>query len=193
MEHAVQTIPDSLIYEVTEEGPIYYRGYRDCLTGLKTIDELIGSSLLQSAIITDLLYALAGLRKEYKILSNEVGIQLSKGRHRAADIAIVRKDRVATVEDRRKYLSLPPDIVIEVDIKADLEIVDDLQDSLGYIDKKTKALFDFGVKKVIWILTDTKKVVVADAGQPWALVDWHQTVQVTDQCAINVKDIVDAI
>ena len=157
MEHAVQNIPDSLVYEVTEEGPIYYRGYRDYLSGSKTLEEIMGSSLLQSSIITDLVYVLIStLGKEHKVLSSELGIQFAKGAHRAADIAILPRERFAAVQDKRKYLGFPPDVVIEVDIKADLEAEDGPQDSFGYINTKTKELLKFGVKKVIWILKLSK-------------------------------------
>ena len=97
------------------------------------------------------------------------------------------------VKDKRKYLGFPPEVVIEVDIKAELETADGLKDSLGYVDKKTKELFNFGVKKVIWVLTDTEKVVVAEASQPWTFVDWSQDILVLDGCQVNVKAIVDEI
>ena len=70
---------------------------------------------------------------------------------------------------------------MEVDIKADLETTEGLRDSLGYVNKKTKELFKFGVKKVIWVLTDTEKVVVAEANQPWTFVDWNEDILVLDR------------
>lgn len=190
METAVQTIPEGLVYEIADEGPIYYQGYRDYLDGSKTLEEIMGSSILQSSVVTDLVYALiSGLDKKYRVLSSELGIQLGKGKSRAADIAIVRRDEMKKVKDKRKYLGFPPEVVIEVDIKAELETVD----SLTYIDRKTKELFTFGVKKVIWVLTDTEKVVVAEADQAWTLVDWHEDIPVIDQCTINVKAIADEL
>ena len=194
MEPVVQTIPESLIYEVTDDGPIYYQGYRDYLDGAKTLEEIMGSSILQSSMVTDLVYALiSGLDKKHRVLSSELGIQLAKGKYRAADIAIVRRDQMASVQDKRKYLGFPPEVVIEVDIKADLEAIDGLQDSLGYVDAKTEELFDFVVKKVVWVLTETKKVIVAEAGQPWTVVDWQKDILILEACRINVKAIMDEI
>lgn len=190
----MQTIPESLVYEVTDEGPIYYRGYQEYLDGTKTLEEIMGSSILQSSIVTDLVYALiSGLDRKYRVLSSELGIQLAKGKHRAADIAIVRRDEMKKVKDKRKYLGFAPEVVLEVDIKAELNTVEGLRDSLGYVDRKTKELFKFGVKKVIWVLTDTEKVVVAEAGQPWTFVDWDQDIPVLSECRINVKAIVDEL
>lgn len=189
----MQTIPDQLVYEVTDQGPIYYQGYREYLDGTKTLEEIMGSSILQSSLVTDLVYALSALSKEYRVLSSELGIQLARGKYRAADIAIVRRDAMKKVKDKRKYLGFAPEVVIEVDIKAELETIDGLKDSLGYIDKKTKELFQFGVKKVIWVLTDTEKVVIAEAGQTWTLVDWDKDITVLEDCSVNVKAVVDEI
>lgn len=194
MEPVVQTIPESLIYEVTDDGPIYYQGYQEYLDGAKTLEEIMGSSILQSLVVTDLVYALiSGLDKKYRVLSSEPGIQLAKGKYRAADIAIVRRDEMKKVKDKRKYLGFAPEVVVEVDIKADLETNEGLRDSLGYVNLKTKELFKFGVKKVIWVLTDTEKVVVAETDQPWTFVDWDKDILVLDECYVNVKAIVDEI
>ncbi len=190
----VQTIPESLIYEMTDRGPIYYQGYEQYLDGTKTLEEIMGSSILQSSLVTDLVYALiSGLRGEYRVLSSELGIQLAPGKHRSADLAIVRRDQMKQVKDKRKYLGFAPEVVIEVDIKAALNTVDGMADSLGYINEKTEELFHFGVKKVIWILTDAEKVVVAEAGSPWAFVDWDQDITVLNDCRVNVKAIVDEL
>lgn len=194
METIVQTIPEVLVYEVTDEGPIYYQGYQEYLDGTKTLEEIMGSSILQSSVVTDLVYALiSGLDKKYRVLSSELGIQLAKWKYRAADIAIVRRDEMKKVKDKRKCLGFPPEVVIEVDIKAELETIEGLRDSLGYVNRKTKELFKFGVKKVIWVLTDTEKVVVAEAGQPWTFVDWDEDIPVLGECRINVKAIVDEL
>ena len=194
MEPTVQTIPESLVYEITDQGPIYYKGYEEYLDGTKTLEEIMGSSILQSFVVTDLVYSLiSGISKEYKVLSSKLGIQLAKGKHRSADIAIVRRDQITKVKDKRKYLGFPPEAVIEVDIKADLKTVEGMPDSLGYINEKTEELFRFGVKKVIWVLTDTEKVIVAEAGHAWMFIDWHEDIPVIEDCRVNVKAIVDEI
>ena len=113
----------------------------------------------------------SSLPKEYWALSSEPGIQLAKGKYRAADIAIVRRDQMKKVKDKRKYLGFAPEVVIEVDIKADLKIVDGMTDSLSYVNEKTEELFRFGVKKVIWVLTDTEKVIVAETDRSWTFID----------------------
>ena len=56
MNNAVQNIPERLIYEMVADKPIYYKGYKEYLKGEKQIEELTGSSYLQSLIITKLVF-----------------------------------------------------------------------------------------------------------------------------------------
>lgn len=51
-------IPDALIYEVMDGKPIYYRGYKEVLSGKKSIEDIMASSTLQAFIITYLLKVL---------------------------------------------------------------------------------------------------------------------------------------
>lgn len=73
-------IPASLIYEIIDGKPIYYKGYEEVVNGTKTIEEVMGSSNLQSTIIEYLLMVLfksIDLTK-YRVLTNETGLHLSK-------------------------------------------------------------------------------------------------------------------
>lgn len=71
------------------------------------------------------------------------------------------------------HSQVPPLLAFKIDIKADLEKASDL----CYIHRKMQKLLDFGTKKVFWILTETRQVIVAEAGQPAVLtVDWDQDV-----------------
>lgn len=66
MQNAVQNIPENLIYEMVDGVPIYYKGYKDYLNGTTEIEELMGSSYLQSLIISKLVYYLMSrLDKNY--------------------------------------------------------------------------------------------------------------------------------
>ncbi|GAB3640652.1 hypothetical protein [Spirosoma arcticum] len=44
-------VPDALIYEIMDGKPIYRKGYRDVLSGEKTIQDIMGSSSLQAIIV----------------------------------------------------------------------------------------------------------------------------------------------
>jgi len=92
---AVKQIPETLIYEMDNGQPIYYSGYKNVLNGQALPTAIMGSSILQSLIISYLSHHLINiLPKEYLVLNNEVGILFSKGNWRLADIAIIEKARI---------------------------------------------------------------------------------------------------
>ena len=193
MSASVQSIPKHLIYEMVDGVPIYYKGYRDYLNGIEQPNEVIGSSLLQSAlavlIVTQLNVLLAKhYGKKYLVLGNELGILFKKESWRAADVGIVEHDRVKTLlkELNNEYIKTPPKIVIEIDTKADLS---DLENSFGYYQKKTKELLDFGVERVIWIYTDTQTVMLAEQGQPWQLQEWTESFEVMENVVLNISEL----
>jgi hypothetical protein len=47
----VEKVPSTLIYEMDEGKPIYYRGYKDVLNKTKTLEQIMGTSILQSLLI----------------------------------------------------------------------------------------------------------------------------------------------
>ena len=53
---------------------------------------------------------------------------------------------------------MPPKAQIEENIDADTK---DFGSPDNYVFKKTEKLLNFGVEKVIWVMSDTKKVIVA--------------------------------
>ncbi|MEM6377354.1 MAG: Uma2 family endonuclease, partial [Bacteroidota bacterium] len=90
MESSAKTIPASLIYEMVNGQPIYYRGYRAFLEGNKPLHDIIGSSKLQAFLIAELIFLLKmQFGKQFFIFTNELGIQFSKKNWRAVDIAVV--------------------------------------------------------------------------------------------------------
>lgn len=186
MSIAVQNIPESLIYEMIDGKPIYYKGYRDYLSGIKQLEELMGSSKFQSFLATELVFLIRSLLgNDYFIFSNEVGLQFSKKSWRAADIAVVKKGSIKKLDN--KYLSIPPEYVIEIDTKADLS---EVNNPLGYYQEKTDELIKFGVKKIIWIFTETEKIMVAEKGsKKWEIFDWDQEIEFFEGLQINIDQI----
>ena len=183
----MKNIPQSLIYEMFEGKPIYYKGYQSYLNGQKNITDVVGSSYLQSLIITKLVYLLISkIGKKYTILTNELGLQFKDKGWRAADIAIIEKERLKDIQATDKYLSIPPKIVIEIDTKAAIE---EAQTALSYFHKKTDQLLDFGVEKVLWIFTDSQKMMVAEKDQNWQIIDWNQQVEIVEGLAVNVGEL----
>ncbi len=185
MSKAVQNIPDHLVYEMVEDRPIYYKGYMKHLEGELQLAEIMGSSKIQALIIAELIFLLRSyLGKEYYIFTNEIGLKFSKKSWRAADIAIIKKNRVEEIDN--KYLSVPPDLVIEIDTKAELS---QIENPLGYYHEKTDELIAFGVKQVVWIFTDTKKVMVANPDQKWSIYSWADEVSFMGDFKLKVEDL----
>ena len=85
-----------------------------------------------------------------------------------------------------KYLEEAPELVIEIDTKADLS---EVQNPLGYYQVKTQELLDFGVKKVIWIFTDTRKVMVAETDNKWEISNWDNSIEVWDGKELNLGEV----
>jgi Uma2 family endonuclease len=188
MQGAVKNIPKELIYELVDGTPIYYNGYEAFLTGKCKLEEITGSSTLQAFLATELVFLVRSvLGQSFFVLSNELGIQFSKQSWRAADIAVISKDRLPVAND--KYLNIPPEFIIEIDTKAALH---DIQNPLGYYQEKTKALLDFGVQQVAWIFTDTQKVMLARQDSPrWELIDWREEVEIIPDIRVAIHSLLE--
>jgi len=60
----------------------------------------------------------------------------------------------------------------------------------SYYNEKTEQLLDFGVEKVIWIFTDSKKTLIATQKKEWALVDWSKNIKIIDGLEINIEEVI---
>ena len=155
----VTPVPKVLIYEVWNGKPIYYKGYRDVLAGRKTSHDVMACSDIQGAIVAVLMGFLFNVinRKKCLLATNESGLHLALNDNLGNDIAIFDKAQVGKLKGR--FFDVPPKVVIEVDIKADLANFQD--EDTNYILDKSQKMLDFGVDKVVWILTGNRKIVVS--------------------------------
>lgn len=173
----VQTIPQALIYEMDGDRPIYYAGYRAVLEGNAKIEDVVGTSGLQSFLLSDITaHLIQHLDRRYRVGSSEIGLQLAQG-YRAADVAVFERSDLRQLVTLEKYVPIPPKVVIEVDIKADMS---ELDDATGYFHRKTDQLLEHGVAQVIWIFTSSQKVMIAQPGEAWSIQSWHRPVDVLD-------------
>ncbi len=181
-------VPKELIYEMRHGSPIYYRDYDKVIAGEKTLEEVMGSSKIQAWIISTILEFLIRTlnKKKYKVLTNEAGFQWAPRTWRNLDIAIFDKKKLLKEGLDNKYAKTPPEVVIEIDTKADLKKYGDM---LSYMKEKTQDLLDAGVKKVIWYTTDDKKVMVAEKNKRWFITDWDDTINIIDNIDINLKEL----
>lgn len=183
-KNRVKPIPESLIYEIMDGRPLYYKGYKDVLTNKKTSEEIMGASGLQSFIIQyllEVLYLKIG-RKKYHFLTNEIGTHLDKGNNLSGDIYIYEKNVLSPDKINTRYVEVAPKIAIEIDIRIDLSDEKDF----GYVFTKTHKLLDFGVEKVFWIFTKHQKVMVATKDQDWLTKNWNQEIELLDGEYFNI-------
>ena len=178
-------VPRELIYEMRYGKPIYYRDYDKILSGEKSLEEVMGSSKLQSFLISLILKVLfSSLNpKKYVILSNEIGFKFAPRSWRNLDIAIFEKEEILKEGLDEKYIKTPPKVVIEIDTKADLRKYGDF---MNYAREKVQDLLDAGVEKVIWYTTFDKKVMVAEKGKRWFITDWEEEIEIIDGITFNL-------
>ncbi|WP_080059447.1 Uma2 family endonuclease [Spirosoma aerolatum] len=176
-------IPENLIYEIMDGKPIYRKGYRDVLSGKKTREEIRGASTLQSVIVSYLVILIGKFIDDdaYFVLTGEPGVHLDHRNNLANDIAIYDQTVLTPDKISKKYATVPPQIAIEVDIEADTaEMTEN-----GYIYKKTRKLFEFGVQKIIWVLTDPQVVLIATPDRT-ETVNWDRDIEIMDGHVFNI-------
>ncbi len=178
-------IPESLIYEVVRGKPIYYKGYKDVLNKTKTSEEIKMESQLQAGLKARIsaFIGLLLLKLGYEIATGELGLNISKDDKRGADFAIYLAENWRW---EPKFSNLPPEVIIEIDVQAELEAMTEME----YIQGKIKDYLAFGVKKVIWIFTKEKLVCIATAQPPWLTFDWSADVEVVEGVQIRLEDLV---
>lgn len=183
------TIPKILVYEEFDGHPIYRKGYKDFLLGLKTINEInMGTSKLQWFIIGCILkYLNRQLSESYFTGSSELGLHITTNSNYAADIAIFREGQLQVGFHSTQYADTPPSVVIEVDIKIDES--DYFKNEEEYFHKKTERLLQWGVERVIWVFSSSRRVLVADNLQRWAFVSWDIPITVIDDHQITIWEL----
>jgi Uma2 family endonuclease len=179
-------IPPYLVYEILNGKNLYYNHYKEVLSGKKTFEEIMGSSGLQSVLVGYLISVLVRQADEekYRFSTGESGLHIDLGNNLATDVAVFEKSVLTPDKINTKYIDVPPKIAIEIDTKADLSEEKDL----NYVHEKTQKLLDFGTEKVIWIFTATHKVMSAQTGEDWRIMDWQKDVEIVDKIVFNIGD-----
>jgi Uma2 family endonuclease len=178
-----RNVPRHLVYEIIDGKPFYYKGYREVLDKTKNAEQIMGSSSLQSLLVTYCTVLLSKLFDEdsFFVLSGEAGVHINHRTNLANDVALYHQSILPPSKISVNYADVPPELAIEIDVKADLE---DLSET-GYIHLKTRKLLQFGVKKVIWVLTEAQVVMVATTDQIQTF-DWHQDIALTAEHSFNL-------
>ena len=176
-------IPESLIHETIDGKPFYRKGYRDVVAGKKTLEEIMGASTLQSIIVYYLTVFIGKFIDEdqFFVLVSEPGIHIDHRSNLSNDVAIYSQAVLPPSSISKKYADVPPRVAIEVDINIDAADTSET----SYIYRKTRKLLDFGVEKVIWVLTDARVVIVA-TNDLIETIDWSRDIELMDGQQFNV-------
>ena len=58
---------------------------------------------------------------------------------------------------------------------------------------KTDDLLDAGVEKVIWILTESENVLIAEPDKHWIMARWSDTIEDIDEITLNLEQLVQTL
>jgi len=177
-------IPAYLVKETIDGRAFYYPDFRKVMAGEKTLDDIMGSSTLQSFIIDFVSYIVHTKlsRKLYYSLSSEIGIHIDKRNNLAGDLAIFERSNFPAKKINVHYADIPPKVVVEVDTNIDYSEVG----AFDYVHLKTQKLLDFGVQRIIWIFTRSQKIMVAEPSKDWLIKGWNQEIELLDGKFFNV-------
>ncbi len=178
-------IPPSLVYETLNGKKIYYKNYEAALNGEKKLEEIMASSYLQSLILSILHEYFIINFKNLKGLSNEIGLHISEKNNLGIDLAIFEKSTLKDYPKTAKYLTICPKIVIEVDVKGELDNVN----FLNHILEKSRIILNFGAEKVVWILTEAKLTIVAKPNEQWQFYDWDKPFEIIEGHKIILTEL----
>lgn len=179
-------IPDALIYEVVGGKPIYYKGYREVLNGKLNLEAIMAESILQSWLKAQftILFAHLLAGKGYEIMTGELGLLLGNGTRRGADVAIYHSEHLIL---HSHFSKIPPEVIFEIDIQADIEN----ETEMDYVLRKIEDYLHFGVKQVIWIFTNSRKIMTATPIKPWLTLDWDATIETIEGATFNLEKMLE--
>lgn len=178
IKKSIEKVPDYLIKEVIYGKPYYYKNYQAVLNNEKKLEEIMGSSRLQSFIITLLTVYFSNLfDKKYWVINSEPGLHMETKDNLSLDIAFFDKSSFPIEKIDNHYFEEVPDCVIEVDVSIDLTNAE----NYDYVFQKTQRLIDFGTSQVVWILTKSRKIMVAKPNEAWLTDNWDKEISILGQ------------
>lgn len=175
---SVEKIPNYLIKEVIYGKPYYYKDYQAVLNKEKKLEEIMGSSRLQSFIVTLLTVYFSNLFDEkYWVINSEPGLHIETKDNLSLDIAFFEKENFPIEKIDTHYFEEIPECVIEVDVTIDLTN----PENYDYVFQKTQRLIDFGTSQVVWILTKSRKIMIAKPNEAWIVDNWNREISILNE------------
>ncbi len=180
-------VPDYLIKETIDGIPFYYPGYKKVINKKAVLEDIMGWSGLQGFIVQYFtFYVLNKLDfKKYRIYPGETGNHLEYKSNLSLDVSIFEKKVLTPEKINTKYIDVPAYCVIEVDVQVEWD-ESLIMSEFGFVTLKTQKLFDFGTQKLIWVLSKSQKVLVAEPNQHWKIIDWNEDIELIDGITFNI-------
>lgn len=179
-------VPERLVLEVIDGKKFYYRGYKQVLNGKKNLEDIMGASGLQALLLEYFTFHVLNKLnlKKYRVFSGETGNHLGYRNNFSLDIAIFERTVLTPDKVTTKYVDVPAYCVIEIDVQAEWE--DGKMSDVEFIGLKTNKLFEFGTQKLIWVLSKSKKIIVAEPNKHWSIIDWNEDIELIENITFNV-------
>lgn len=147
----------------------------------------MGNTNTQNTFIDALLLWLeAHFDDSYHVMRTPVTLTFEHNTSRVAMLSMLREERVPEPSFKGNVLINTPDLVIQVDTSEELS---DISNPLEYYISQTQDLMDIGVQKVLWVLSLTEKVIIADSGKRWVIADWAEDIEVLHGISLNLRKI----
>ena len=181
-------IPNNLIREKLRGKSLYYKDYKDVLSGNKQIEEIMGNGSLQSILVMALGFFIKfRLDKKYYLATNEAGLHLGHRNNLSTDLGIFLKEKVVLND---QYFKIAPEIAIEIDVKIETDR------DLDYIFAKSEEMMKFGTQQILWIITKHKKVFIIAQNQNTQIVNWDDDILLMSEpnqtpIIINIKQLLE--
>jgi hypothetical protein len=181
-------VPNYLIKEVIDGIPIYYKGYKKLLRNKQNINDPMGTGALQFILVSYIHKILSIHLDEdlYWVVTNEAGSHLGHKDNLAYDIAVYDKKVLQPKMIGNQYANVPAKLVIEVDTNIDNENMGDME----YIQRKSQKVLGFGTEKIIWIFSQSKKVLIATPNATWTIEDWTNDTLTIDGVSFNIANYI---
>lgn len=166
----------------------YYPCFREILNNTKKIEDVMADSTLQwilKELIGDFLKANLDAQK-YRLGRGEIGLHLARNENVGLDIAVFDKENLKNFTG--KYASVPPVLVVEIDVNVEVENEHaDLFEA--YILPKIERLLTFGTERFIWVLSKSQRVFIAGKNINWRFVSWQEEIEFVDGVKISIAEL----
>ena len=169
-------IPKSLIKEVINQNPYYYKNYQKVLFDNQSLESIVGKSRFQALIISSIMIWGGSFRENYRVLGN-LRLNLDETDFVILPLAFYKKSELPPEKFDNHYFTEVPVLVFEIDVSIDIS----KEEEQNYVFEKTEKLLEFGTEKVIWIFTKNRKIIVAEPNKSWTIDNWNKTIEVLNE------------